>query len=125
MTEPTKPLRALNAQTYLDVKLMADLIKVFVDEGIAHKSSYSHVLYSILHTTWKQWDCAFFTTTEEALEFLSINGFSLKQLKSRNHGKKFLKAMNREALSEEEKEPSLFEQERSQAIATLLEEEKA
>ena len=104
---PAKPpQRSLNVQTYIDARVMADLVKVFQETQIPHKGSYSFVFCRILEATHKQWACSFFTETEKALSYLADQGFSVAQMKGAKTGKKLLVAMNKEALLLEEESES-------------------
>ncbi len=69
--------RSLPVQSHLDPKVFADLVRVFKSAGIPHKSSYSNIIHTIVTTAWTQWNCAHFTTIEEALSFLLSEGFSV------------------------------------------------
>ncbi len=94
------PTRSLNVQTYCDARVIADLVREFERQGVAHKTSYSHVVYSILKLAWVNWNCEHFSSTEDALAFLSSRGFSLKQTKVKGRGDRLLRALQQESLAD-------------------------
>jgi len=92
--------RSFNMQTYVDARIAAGLVKHFQDLGIPHKSSYSHMLNQILMAVHRDWQCLDFETTEEALQYLSSQGFSVSQIGTPGRGDKILRAMNKDSLKE-------------------------
>jgi hypothetical protein len=108
-----------NLQTYCDARLVADLVLEFNKQGIPHKGSFSFLLQAILRQAHKDWGAAHFESTEQALEFLSSEGFSIKQFKGGRQGLRALRAMQREEEAQPEREPPTWE--REQEIAGLLE----
>ena len=121
--------RSLNVQSYVDARLFGDSVRVFNETGMSHKGSYSHVIHTVLRTAWSEWEAEFFQTTEEALDFLSSQGFSIEQLKMEKQGKKLLKAMNKEALSGEREEvenssPQQPSEERVEELSELFHKEE-
>tara|TARA_R110000824_G_scaffold57612_7_gene156671 strand:+ start:1979 stop:2323 length:345 start_codon:yes stop_codon:yes gene_type:complete len=87
-------------QTYVDARIVAGLVKYFQKIGVPHKSSYSHMLNQILKAVHADWECEHFETTEEALQYLSEQGFSVSQIGTPGRGDKILRAMNKDALKE-------------------------
>lgn len=92
--------RSFNMQTYVDARIVAGLVKYFQKIGVPHKSSYSHMLNQILKAVHADWECEHFETTEEALQYLSEQGFSVSQIGTPGRGDKILRAMNKDALKE-------------------------
>lgn len=93
--------RSLNVQTMVPAPLMADLVRFLATNSIPHRASYSHVLWLILQGTHKTWSCEHFTSTEDALQYLASQGFSVAQLASAGRGPKVLRTLNAEALTAE------------------------
>jgi hypothetical protein len=100
VTNKPQSSRSLNVQTYVDAQIIADLVFSFREQGIAHKSSYSHVVYQILKLVHADWGAQHFSTVEDSLDYLASEGFSLGQLKVPDRGEKTLRALNREAQTE-------------------------
>lgn len=93
--------RTLNVQTYEDPIVVADLVYALKREGIPHRGSYSHVLHLIMEGTRKAWEMEQFHTTEEALQFLQNEGFSVAQMKDSTRGPRLKRAMNLEQAAAE------------------------
>jgi hypothetical protein len=91
---------SLNVQTYIDVRIVADLARVFRAAGVPHKGNYSHLMKEILKLAHVDWDAAHFTSPEEALAFLSNEGFSLSQLSDERFARPMLKALSKKTLEE-------------------------
>ena len=120
----SQPKQSFNVQTYVDARLIADLALEFKRQGVPHRNSYSHLLSSILSTVHTSWDCSHFETTEEGLEWLATEGFSLGQLKTPRRARPLLKEVNKEALAIAEAEEAEVEaaDARVEEITALFEE---
>ena len=73
----------LNIQSYVNPKIFAGVVKWIEKEGINHKGSYSFVvrlIISAVHNSMVPNDCKF-NSSEEAIEYLSLKGFSMAQIK--------------------------------------------
>lgn len=93
--------RTMSVQTYIDPRMMADLVREFEARNIPHKSSYSEVLFTIIEQAHKQWGCQVFADTETALQALEDRGFSMAQMKHQKKGRRMLRDMNLDALARE------------------------
>ena len=98
--------RSFTVQSFVDARLIADLVRFFNEEDVPHKTSYSHVVNSVLLAAHRDWDCRYFNKTEEALSYLAFNGFSISQMKTEGRGEKVLRALNKEALMDDAAEAS-------------------
>ena len=90
--------RSLNIQTLIDPCQVADMVRLFQAHNIPHRSSYSHLIHEILRATWETWDCAHFTDPEQALAYLSNQGFSISQLKQPKRGARLLSHLQKAQL---------------------------
>tara|TARA_R100000306_G_C4355739_1_gene132607 strand:+ start:777 stop:1130 length:354 start_codon:yes stop_codon:yes gene_type:complete len=116
-------------QTYVDVRIVAGLVKYFQKMEVPHKSSYSHVLNEILravHSDWVGDTGEYFPTTEVALQYLSEQGFSVSQMGTPGRGDKILRAMNKDALKEvsETEEAPTVNSGRAAEIVQLFDQEE-
>ena len=96
--------RSFTVQSFVDARLVADLVRMFNEEGVEHKASYSHLVNTVLKAAHQDWKCDFFQTTEDALQYLQLNGFSISQLGTDGRGQKTLRVLNKETLQAENRE---------------------
>jgi hypothetical protein len=118
--------RSFNVQTYVDARIVAGIVKHFQKIEVPHKSSYSHMLNQILRAVHADWECEQFETTEEALQYLSEQGFSVSQMNTTGRGNKILRAMNKDSLKEvtETEEPPPVNRGRASEIVQMFDKEE-
>ncbi len=102
-----KEKKTLNVQSYTDARIIADLAKYLKTRGINHNGSYSKLLNILIKSAWLHWNAEFFETTEEALEFLANEGFSVAQLSSNRMKQAISKAMAAETFELETEDNSI------------------
>ena len=112
--------RSLNIQTFIDARIIADIVLHFKRNSLPHKGSYSGVMNTILAHVHASWECEHFLTTEEALDFLMLEGFSIAQLNKSKAGQRLLKAMNADALQVPELSMNVPRELRAQELEQVL-----
>ena len=89
----------LSVQVYLDPRIVAGLIRFFVQRGISIRTLSGNARYALetLYTTLsKQSDIEEFTSITDAVDWLEAHGFSVT---SKRHAKKLIRATSIEELT--------------------------
>ena len=93
-----KRTSALNIQTYVDPRLVADIVLSMQEAGIQIKPTYSNLLKRLLIVIHESWGAEHFEFVEDALSFLLMSGFSVAQLETPQGKERLRRVMSRDAV---------------------------